>query len=246
MHRRPAHTPTAARLRAATLLLATLAAAPSCTAEPDDDAGSSSTTATSAPTSTDASSSASGTGGAGGGAPIDKAKDCASTFGDALTDSFGRVDGTVLAVVKPTDTQCPLPNDDHVVLQVTMNGAVYRMVINVLSNGNDPDVRFLELDHAMVGAPWSEGWHTDAQLDYAGDLGLHSGVGFTGVPMAALSDRIADDIQLGDKVSVFCTSSGGASSHLIHRNGQKHDGAIVLHPDTNPKWLVFHFANQAF
>lgn len=234
------------RLRTVTLILAatTLVA---CTSG-DDDTSSPDTSASSsdATTTTTTSSSSSGTGGGGGGEPIDKAKDCASTFGEALTDSFGRVDGTVLAVVKPTDTQCPLPNDDHVILQVTMNGAVYRMVINVLSNSTDPDVRFLELDHAMVGAPWSEGWHTDALLDYTGDLGLHSGVGFTGVPMAQLSDRIADDIQLGDKVSVFCTSSGGASSHLIHRNGQQHDGAIVLHPDTNPKWLVFHFANQAF
>lgn len=228
------------RLRPFDLILGALVALAGCTTASDDlDASGAS--------SSDASSSAStGAGGEGGAPPIDKAKDCASTFGDALTDSFGRVDGTVLAVVKPTDTECPLPNDDHVILQVTMNGAVYRMVINVLSNGADPDVRFQELDHPMVGGPWSEGWHTDAALDYTGDLGLHSGVGFEPVPMAQLSDRIADEITLGAKVSVFCTSSGGASSHLIHRNGQQHDGAIVLDPDTNPRWLVFHFSNQGF
>lgn len=230
--------PSRALLLSSALLLA-------CDTASSDDAATSSTSSTTS-TSAGSTSSSTGAGGAGGAAPIDKAKDCASTFGAALTDSFGRVDGTVLAVVKPTDTQCPMPNDDHVILQVTMQGAVYRMVINVLSNGADPDVRFRELDHAMVGAPWSEGWHTDAALDYAADLGLHSTFDFEPVAFAKLSSRIADDIQLGEKVSVFCTSSGGASSHLIHRNGQKHDGAIVLHPDTNPRWLVFHFADQSF
>lgn len=218
-----------------------------CTSTTSDDAStaSSSSQEASSSSSGDASSS-SGAGGAGGAAPVDKAKDCAATFGSALTNAFGRVDGTVLAVVKPTDTQCPMPNNDHVILEVTMQGAVYRMVINVLSTGVDPDVRFLELDHAMVGTAWSEGWHTDAALDYAGDLGLHSGFDFAPVPFGKLVDRVTDDITLGEKVSVFCTSSGGASSHLIHRNGQKHDGAIVLHPDTNPRWLVFHFADQSF
>ncbi|MFO0617447.1 MAG: hypothetical protein U0414_32930 [Polyangiaceae bacterium] len=233
------------RLRA---LLALSALSVACTTS-DGDASppSSSSSSASGATSTGSSTSSStGAGGAGGAAPIDKAKDCASEFGTGLTNSFGRVDGTVLAVVKPTDTQCPMPNDDHVILEVTMQGAVYRMVINVLSTGADPDVRFLELDHAMVGAPWAEGWHTDAALDYAGDLGLHSGFAFAPVPMAKLSNRIADDITLGDKVSVFCTSSGGASSHLIHRNGQKHDGAVVLHPDGAPRWLLFHFADQSF
>lgn len=236
------------RLGSRSLLLAS-ALLLACTSSTSDDPISSSGSTTTSSAS-DGSTSSSGTGGAGGAAPIDKAKDCASTFGTALTNAFGRVDGTVLAVVKPTDTQCPMPNDDHVILEVTMQGAVYRMVINVLSTGADPDVRFRELDHAMVGAPWSEGWHTDAALDYAGDLGLHSAIGQSGdfepVTFAKLPDRIADDIELGEKVSVFCTSSGGASSHLIHRNGQKHDGAIVLHPDTNPRWLVFHFADQSF
>src|SRR5262245_41579858 len=37
----------------------------------------------------------------------DKAAQCADQFGAALTDSYGRVDGTVLALVDPSDTQCP-------------------------------------------------------------------------------------------------------------------------------------------
>jgi hypothetical protein len=215
----------------------------STSATSSDTSTSSSDSSTSSSTSTSTSTS-SGTGGAGG--SVDKAKDCASTFGTALTNSFGRVDGTVLAVVKPSDTQCAMPNDDHVIVEVTMEGAVYRMVVNILSTGADPDVQFAEVDHALVGAPWSEGWHADALLDYPGDLGLHSDAVFSSIPMTALADRIADDLTLGEKVSVYCTSSGGASSHLIHRNGSDHDGAIVLHPETNPRWLVFHFADQTF
>src|SRR5262249_7095216 len=83
----------------------------------------------------------SGTGGAASdGGPIDKAANCAATFGQALTSSFGRIDGAVLAVVKPSDTQCPLPNSDHVILQVTMNGEAYRLVVNVQSDFGDPQV----------------------------------------------------------------------------------------------------------
>ena len=34
-------------------------------------------------------------------AEVGKDRDCADTFGDVLTDSFGRVDGTVVAIVEP-------------------------------------------------------------------------------------------------------------------------------------------------
>ena len=68
---------------------------------------------------------------------LDAGKDaaCASSFGDALTAAFGRVDGTVVAVVAPGTERCAMPNRDHVIVQVEFGGAVYRMVVNVLSNG---------------------------------------------------------------------------------------------------------------
>lgn len=195
--------------------------------------------------STSTTSTTAGTGGADAG-PIDKAAACASTFGQALTASFGRLDGTVLAVVKPSDTQCPLPNDDHVILQVTMNGEAYRMVINIQSSFGDPDVRYLALDHALPGPAWSEGWRTGVGLDYAADFGVHTGA-FTPHPLAELADIIADAIPLGGKVSVYADSSGGSSAHKIHRNGGNVDGAIVLDPDgAAPRALLFHFANQSF
>ena len=190
-----------------------------------------------------------GTGGAGGAAPIDKAKDCAATFGSALTSGFGRLDGTVLAVVKPSDTQCPQPNSDHVVLQVTTNGAAYRMVINVQSDeGVDPNVLYQAIDHALPGDPWSEGWHTGVSLDYVTDFGVHAtDAGFVEHPLAELSDLVADAITLGQKVSVYAQTSGGASAHDVHRNDGKVDGAVVLDADSaQPKVLLFHFANQTF
>ena len=186
-------------------------------------------------------------GGGGTGGMVDKASGCVGTFGTALTDAFGRIDGTVLAVVKPSDTQCPMVNDDHVVLEITMEGAVYRAVINVQSTIGDPDVRFLALDHALPGLGWQEGWHTGLTLDYIGDFGVHAGPPFEAIPLAELSDRIADEITIGEQVSVFCQSSGGPSSHEIHRNDGVVDGAIVLHPsDPSPKALLFHFGDQTF
>ena len=193
---------------------------------------------------TGSSSSSAGDGGAGGAG--NKAAHCATEFGDALTSSFGRLDGTVLAVVKPTDKQCLMYNDDHVVLEVTSHGAVYRLVINVQSTTGDPMVRFLELDHAALPPAWSDGWHVGVSLDYIAQLGLHTTSPFMPYSLSDLSDRIADDITIGQNVSVYAVSSGGSSAHDIHRNHGGDDGAIVLDPDTAPKFLLFHFADQSF
>jgi hypothetical protein len=204
--------------------------------------------------SSSSSSSASGVGGAqsstgAGGADagtIDKSAGCTGTFGNALTNSFGRLDGAVLAVVQPKDTQCPMPNSDHVILEVTMMGSVYRMVVNVLSTMGNPDVLLLSLPHALPMPAWAEGWHTGLTLDYVADFGVHVGV-FKPYNLTDLSAAIADSITIGQKVSVYATSSGGASAHLIHRNDGKADGAIILDPDTaTPRALLFHFADQMF
>jgi len=185
-------------------------------------------------------------GGGSGGAPVDKAKDCADTFGDALTAPYGRIDGTVLAVVKPTDTQCAMPNSDHVVVQVVMFGKVYRMVVNIQSNFGDPKVQYLAAPHALPAPVWQEGWHTGVTLDYATDLGVHA-ADFTPYDLPTLSDEIADAITLGQKISVYSYTSGGASAHKIHRNNTEADGAIFLDPDSaSPTMLLFHFADQQF
>jgi hypothetical protein len=225
--------------------------------------GSGGSTSHAAASSSSSSGSGSGSGSGGGSSSgsssgsgcgvdagsTDKAAGCTGTFGQALTNSFGRLDGTVLAVLQPKDAKCPMPNSDHVILEVTMMGAVYRMVVNVQSTGADPDVRFLSLPHALPPPAWSEGWHTGLTLDYVADLGVHVG-DFKPYGLTELSAVIADAITIGQKVSVFATSSGGAlasSAHLIHRQDGKADGAVVLDLDcASPRALLFHFADQMF
>jgi hypothetical protein len=183
-------------------------------------------------------------------AGVDKAARCADTFGSALTNAFGRADGTVLAVVRPVDQQCVMPNRDHVILQVQINGEAYRMVINVMSDraGQDPRVQLLEMNAPLPGDPWSEGWHTGpgVALDYATTLGVSS-TDFTPYEFEELVQRVNDAITLDARVSVYATSSGGASAHLVHRNQPDADGAVVLDPTSeNPTWLLFHFDGQVF
>ncbi|MCC6747720.1 MAG: hypothetical protein IT371_08695 [Deltaproteobacteria bacterium] len=190
----------------------------------------------------------------GDGGGVNKAKDCASTFGAVLTNAFGRLDGTVLAIVTPSDRQCAQVNSDHLILQVKMNGAAYRMVVNVRSDwvGVSPDVRLRELGAPLVGPAWSEGWHTGIALDYATTLNVHSTSGFSPYAMNALIQELSSRITLGEKVSVYARSSGGTkadSAHLIHRNkaGDNADGAIVLGAATgSPRFLLLHFENQTF
>jgi hypothetical protein len=183
--------------------------------------------------------------------PENKALHCVGAFGDTLTAAFGRVDATVVAIVKPTDAQCPGKNDDHVVVEVSMNGAVYRMIVNVQSSFGDPNVLFAEVDHALPGDAWSEGWHPGVTLDYVTGLGLHGNdPAFVSHPLAELAGLIADAIPLNEKISIYGESGGGTYSdslHKIHRTGYSHDGAIVLGATgPHPRMLLFHFANQTF
>ena len=177
---------------------------------------------------------------------VNKSATCATTFGDALTNAFGRLDGTVLAVVPPADDACALINGTHVVIQVVEGGVAYRMVLDVLSDSGDPNVFFYEENAALVAGAWSEGWHAGVALDYSGTLGLHSGV-FTSMTEAALVDKVTSEITLGSHISVFATSAGEANSaHLIHRNLTNQDGAIVINPETAPHYLLFRFSEQTF
>lgn len=173
---------------------------------------------------------------------------CADAFGDKLTEGFGRIDGTVYAVQKPSDTQCTMPNDDHVVVQVLMNGAVYRLVTNVLSNGADPNVRFAVIPHALPAPAFAEGWHAEAGLDYPTTLEAHND-DFAPFPMDELVSKVAAELTVGAKVSIYAESGKGRpeSAHKIHRtSATNQDGAIVVDPTGAPKFLLFHFDGQAF
>lgn len=177
--------------------------------------------------------------------PDGKASACASSFGSVLTNAFGRLDGTILAVVEPGNMECAMPNSTHVVLQVTTGGAAYRMVVNVLSTSSDPHVFLGEADAPLAGDPWSDGWHPGVPLDYVSTLAVTKTM-FTQADQAAAVARLETELVPGAKVSVFATSSGGDSAHLVHRNAANQDGAIVLTPDTAPHYLLTAFPEQTF
>lgn len=174
---------------------------------------------------------------------------CASTFGSALTNkTFGYVDGTLFAIVRPQDQQCPKPNGTHLNLQVKMKGDVYRMLVNVQSdrNGIDPNVAFAEKAlGAPLTPPFAEGWYTGVTFDYGANLGLKS-TDFAPLPIATLTDTLVAKVVVGDPIRVYATGflEGG---HLIHRNGSGNDGVVVVAPQASaPIALAFRFADQSF
>lgn len=170
-------------------------------------------------------------------------------FGDALTNGFGRLDGTLLAVQRPSDTQCAFPNDDHLIVQVLMGGAAYRMVVNILSdgrNGTDTRLRFADVAAPLPSPAFEEGWHLDAPLDYAGTLDAHE-EDFTPFETDALIGEVVSRVTIGAPISVYATSQDRPeSAHLIHRNHTDEDGAIVVDPAGDPHFLLFHFDGQRF
>jgi hypothetical protein len=177
------------------------------------------------------------------GASIDKAANCASTFTSILDTGFGRLDGIVRAVVPPSHPTCALPNDDHLVVQVDVGAATYRIVVNVKSTGN---VRLAAIDAALPGPAFGSGWHVGESLDYVTTLGVHT-ASFTPHPMDELVALVTDQIEIGMPLSAYSSTSGGVSStHLVHRNTTNQDGALVLDTTGSPHWLLFAFSNQSF
>lgn len=175
---------------------------------------------------------------------------CTNVFGDQLVQGFGRIDGTLAAIVRPVDLQCPFSDDNHVTLQVRMNGATYRMIVNVESKrvGQDPRVRLMLLDTPLPAPAWQEGWHQGMIFDYPTTLGVHDTT-FTPHPLTDLVNQIVAQARIGEKVSVYGVSGVGRpeSAHLVHRNDVEYDGAIVFGAATStPRFLLFAFDSQAF
>ena len=178
---------------------------------------------------------------------VDKAGPCVSSFGQDLPDGFGRLDGTIVAVVPPLHPSCPASNDDHLILEVRQNGRVYRIVTAVISTVGNPDMAFAERTAPLAGPTWSEGWHPGLDLDYVTHLDLHR-LDFTPRTEAELVYSLNARLELGARVSVYGTvENDPASAHLIHRTGNSAtDGAIVIDPDTAPRYLALRFDNQLF
>ncbi len=196
---------------------------------------------------------------AGADAPVDAPGDapslgtCVGTFGNALGVGFGRLDGTLVAIVRPVDKTCPEPNSDHIILEVQSMGAVYRVVANVHSDVVQADqrVQHLAITHALPAPAFADGQHLGITLDYVTDLGVHAG-DFTPLDQDPLVATVVSELRVGEPISVYATVGAGHtdSAHLIHRaatTAQGTDGAIVVGANgASPRFILFHFSEQTF
>jgi hypothetical protein len=92
---------------------------------------------------------------------------------------------------------------------------------------------------------WEEGWHTGVLEDYV-SLGVHSTQMVAGT-RASISADLMSDLASVNHISVFGTGYGPDGIHLIHRNGQGHDGLVVSEPLSTPAHArLFSFTTQAF
>ncbi len=172
----------------------------------------------------------------------DMSLDCAFEFGTLFTRANGRADGTLVALLEPTDTQCMAADDDHVILQLSILGQVQRLVVAV-------DGVAVHTVHApLIGPGFAEGWHDGMTLDYPRDLGVHAS-DFTAVTMAEAVAFLCAATEVGTPISVFAYADGDypSSAHQIHRNDSYPDGAIVADPTAeSPTYLLFSYVEQVF
>jgi len=171
---------------------------------------------------------------------------CTSSFGSAMTAGFGRLDGFLVSIVNPNTTTACRGDDNHIHLQVRVNGRVQDIAVNIASTSGNPNVDFRTLNAPLRGGAWSEGWHTGQSLDYANHLGV-SASSFTERTPIQLTSLVDSTLASANHVSIFTTGFDATGGHLIHRNPTNHDGAIVINPlSANPQSLLFHFVTQSF
>jgi len=171
------------------------------------------------------------------GTPTRKA--CTGSFGAGLSTYHARLDGTVVAVIPPGQGKQCNGDSSHVHIQVLMNGAVYDVAANV--DGNET-----EHDGPLVGGAWSEGWHEQDALDYPSNLSAHSS-SFTLTGLSAVASEVEKQLANANHVSIYCTGYGPDGCHLVHRERNGRDGAIVINPlSASPHWMLFDFAGDNF
>jgi hypothetical protein len=192
----------------------------------------------------DAGGGGGGGGGTDDGTPTRQA--CTSTFGSAMTATFGRLDGFLVSIVNPNTTTSCRGDDNHIHLQVRVNGRIEDVAVNVASTSGNPNLDFRTVGSALRGGAWTEGWHPGQTLDYPTNLGVSS-TSFTEETLSQLTATVDNALAGANHVSIFATGFDPTGGHLVHRQGSGHDGAIVIDPTTaTPTYLLFHFTNQAF
>ncbi|HET9625670.1 MAG TPA: lamin tail domain-containing protein [Kofleriaceae bacterium] len=190
-----------------------------------------------------------GTGGGGGTSSGDGTATrlpCTGSFGSAMSATFGRLDGFLVSIVNINGSATCRGDNNHVHLQVQVNGKVEDIAVNVQSTTGNPDVFFRTLNAPLSGGAWVEGWHTGARFDYFTNLGVHS-TSFTETPITQLQTQLDSLLANANHVSIFATGFDGTGGHDIHRQPTSHDGAIVINPTTgSPTYLLFRFDTQSF
>jgi hypothetical protein len=175
---------------------------------------------------------------------------CTGSFGTALSAAYGRLDGYLVAIVPPGPSNPCHADSTHLHLQVQVSGAVYDVAVNVGTNDASNDVHTTTLDRALIGSAWSEGWHTDASVDYV-TLGVHAAA----IPLRTQAETVAammTDLATANHVSIYATGYSPVSSgaHLVHRstsNRVGEDGLLVTHPLSPVAHArVFSFSTQTF
>jgi hypothetical protein len=144
------------------------------------------------------------------------------------------LDGRLVAIVPEGVTKC---NGDrtHVHLQVLMAGSVYDIAVNT-------DGQTTEVQAPPVGGAFREGWRVRPRFDYATDLNVHS-TAFRTTNATTIERRLANV----DRIRVYGIGYGPDGAHLIHRNGNARDGALLLNPDgPSSPYLLFRFVDQTF
>jgi len=160
---------------------------------------------------------------------------CTDTFGDALTTSYGRMDGILVSIVDLNGSGCR-SDDDHLHLQIKIDGSVYDVALNVAS-----DTLTTTREAVVDPVAWSEGWHPFDGFDYTA-VGVHSDDIATSVSVTDLKA----DLATVNHITIYGTGFDGTGAHLIHRNNG-FDGAIVTHPlSAVPHVRMFRFTNQTF
>ncbi len=174
------------------------------------------------------------------GAPMRRA--CTNQLGTALSnDVYGRLDGVLVAIVQPGGSNCNA-DDDHLHLQVLTNGAVYDIAVDIgSSTANDGHTTTRELAFPA----WSEGWHPGVIEDYV-SIGVHS-TDLPNEPHLQIASEITADLVTVNHISIFATGYGPDGAHLVHRNGEGHDGFVVTEPLSSPSHArLFSFSSQTF
>jgi hypothetical protein len=162
---------------------------------------------------------------------------CSNVLGAALSMSFGRLDGYLVAIINPGQRGC---NGDttHVHLQVLANNAVYDVAVNV-------DGEFHQQDIAPLKTAWSEGWHTGVTDSYSA-MGVHASM-FTQSTVAQLGPVVEQALANANHVTVYATGYSASGVHLVHWKGSNNDGMVVIDPlSPSPHALMFAFAGDNF